>query len=72
MQNATAGNTGNRHGGGNASAQTDTPLGRLFTKALWLLREEDWSPRQISGHLRLEGLRISHERICQIICADET
>ena len=44
----------------------------IIHKALRLLREEDWSPRQISGYLRLEGLRISHERIYQIIRADET
>ncbi len=55
MQNATAGNTGNRNGGGNASAQTDTPLGRLSTKALRLLREEDWPARQIQATSDLKG-----------------
>ena len=31
--------------------------------ALRLLREEDWSPRQISGYLLLRGIRVSHESI---------
>ena len=44
----------------------------IIRKALQLLREEDWSPRQISGYLRLDGVKISHERIYQIIRADET
>ena len=28
-----------------------------------LLRTEDWSPQQISGHLVQQGIRISHETI---------
>lgn len=44
----------------------------ILNKALRLLREEDWSPKQISGALKLEGIYISHERIYQAIRADET
>ena len=42
----------------------------IISKALRLLREEDWSPKQISGYLKLNGLNISHERIYQEIRAD--
>ena len=38
--------------------------------AIRLLKEEQWSPRQISGALALKGIRISHERIYQEIRAD--
>lgn len=44
----------------------------IVNKALRLLRENDWSPEQISGYLRNKGIRISHERIYQEIRADET
>lgn len=44
----------------------------IVNKALRLLREFDWSPEQISGNLRQEGILISHERIYQEIRADET
>ena len=44
----------------------------VVNKALRLLREEDWSPGQISGYLRLKGINISHERIYQEIRADAT
>ena len=44
----------------------------IVNKALRLLREEDWSPKQISGHLGLEGINISHERIYREVRADET
>lgn len=44
----------------------------IINKALRLLREKDWSPEQISGFLRQEGIRISHERIYQEIRTDET
>ena len=37
--------------------------GWILNKALRLLREEDWSPKQISGYLRRDGINISHERI---------
>ncbi len=33
---------------------------------------KDWPARQIQATSTLEGLRIIHERIYQIICADET
>ena len=44
----------------------------IINKALRFLCEEDWSPKQISGYLKLEGISISHERIYQEIRADET
>ena len=44
----------------------------IVDKALDLLREKDWSPEQISGHLRSKGIRISHERIYQEIRGDGT
>ena len=41
----------------------------------WFLVEEkireDWSPEQISGRLKIEGIEISHERIYQYIYADK-
>lgn len=44
----------------------------ILKRALNLLIEEDWSPKQISGYLKREGINISHERIYQEIRADET
>ena len=44
----------------------------IVNKALRLLREEDWSPKQISGFLKLNGIGISHERIYREIRSDET
>ena len=44
----------------------------IVHKALRLLREEDWSPKQISGYLGLKGINISHERIYREVRADET
>ena len=44
----------------------------IIHKALGLLCEEDWSPKQISGYLKREGISISHERIYQEIRADQT
>lgn len=45
----------------------------VVNKALRLLREQQWSPRQISGYLRkVEGIRISHERIYQEIRKDDS
>lgn len=44
----------------------------IIDKSLRLLCKEDWSPKQISGYLRLNGINISHERIYQEIRADET
>lgn len=39
----------------------------VLQKALKLLKEKRWSPEQISGHLRKEGVSISKERIYQEI-----
>ena len=33
--------------------------------------KEDWSPEQISGRMKLEGVSISHERIYQYVYADK-
>ena len=44
----------------------------LMWRVRQLLVEEQWSPRQISGSLAREGLRISHETIYRMIRADET
>ena len=37
-----------------------------------LIRDEQWSPKQISGFLRREGIHISHETIYKFIREDET
>ncbi len=39
----------------------------VLRNALRLLREKRWSPEQISGSLKLEGIHISTERIYQEI-----
>lgn len=45
----------------------------VIKEALRLLKEEDWSPKQISGYLKKnKGISISHERIYQEIRADLT
>ena len=44
----------------------------VVKQAIKLLVEEDWSPKQISGKLALEGIHISHERIYQEIRKDQT
>ncbi len=44
----------------------------VLSKALTLLKKEQWSPRQISGYLALNGIKISHERIYQEIRADKS
>ncbi len=44
----------------------------LVDKALKYLVEEQWSPKQISGYMRIQGLHISHERIYQAIRDDDT
>lgn len=36
------------------------------------IRQEQWSPRQISGYLRLEGVSISHETIYRMIRSDKS
>ena len=43
-----------------------------INKALSYLTEQQWSPEQISGYLKLHGTHISHERIYQEIRADRT
>ena len=44
----------------------------LMWRVRQLLVEEQWSPRQISGALAREGVRISHETIYRMIRADDT
>ena len=44
----------------------------IIRRALKLLKEEQWSPRQISGYLALEGVFISHERIYQEVRRDKS
>lgn len=44
----------------------------ILQKALKLLKEEQWSPRQISGWLAKQDIHISHERIYQAIREDTT
>jgi len=44
----------------------------LMWRVKRLLAEEQWSPRQISGALAREGVRISHETIYRMIRADDT
>lgn len=41
-------------------------------KALDLLRRQLWSPVQIAGYLRMQGIAISHETIYRMIRADHT
>ena len=43
----------------------------VIKQAVNLLVEEDWSPKQISGKLALDGIHISHERIYQEIRKDQ-
>lgn len=44
----------------------------IINKALRILRQEDWSPKQISGYLKLQNIHISHERIYQEIRYDSS
>lgn len=44
----------------------------LVWEALELLKEKQWSPKQISGKLSKEGKHISHELIYQYVRADKT
>lgn len=44
----------------------------IVWQALDLLKEEDWSPEQISAHMRKQGKFISHELIYRHIRADRT
>ena len=40
-------------------------------RILYYLTEEQWSPKQISGYLKKEGINVSHEYIYQIIREDK-
>ena len=40
--------------------------------AINLLKKDDWSPKQISGHLKRDGILISHETIYRVIRSDES
>ena len=44
----------------------------LRWRVIDLIKEKQWSPRQISGRLAKEGINISHETIYAIIRADES
>ena len=59
------------------SRQRHTPGNRglamtLKWRVIELIKTEQWSPRQISGRLRLEGINISHEAIYNLIRNDES
>ena len=43
----------------------------VIDEAIRLLREEQWSPEQISGYLAKKGIRISHETIYKVIRKDK-
>ncbi len=44
----------------------------VMKRAITLLCQEQWSPRQISGAFAREGVQISHESIYRVIRADKT
>ena len=44
----------------------------LQWRIIQLIKNEQWSPRQISGRLRLEGINVSHEAIYGLIRKDES
>lgn len=46
--------------------------GGVIRESMRLLREEDWSPRQIAGYLDRKGIKIAHESIYARIRADES
>lgn len=52
---------------GNRSSKPD-----LLSEVRHLILEEDWSPKQISGTLALQGKKISHETIYKLIRKDES
>ena len=59
------------------SRQRHSPGNRGLSETLkWrvieLIKNEQWSPRQISGRLRLEGINVSHEAIYGLIRKDES
>ena len=43
----------------------------IVMQAISILKEEQWSPKQISGHLAREGFQISHETIYRLIRKDK-
>lgn len=54
-----------------------TPGNRVISESVkWrvkqLILQEQWSPKQISGFLKSEGISISHETIYQMIRSDES
>ena len=55
-----------RHSGNRAVADT------LRWRVEQYIRQEQWSPKQISGFLRLEGVSISHETIYRMIRSDKS
>ena len=44
----------------------------LIWRVKQLIMDEQWSPAQISGYLKKEGIRISHETIYRVIREDKT
>lgn len=44
----------------------------LKWRVIELLKTEQWSPRQISGRLRMEGINVSHEAVYGLIRKDES
>lgn len=44
----------------------------LIKESMDLIKKEEWSPKQISGYLKLQGKEISHEKIYQLIRSDES
>lgn len=59
------------------SRKRRTPGNRAVSDTLkWRVRQiilqEQWSPKQISGFLKIEGVNISHETIYKIIRSDES
>ena len=44
----------------------------LIKKSMDLIKKEEWSPKQISGYMKLQGKQISCEKIYQLIRSDES
>ena len=44
----------------------------LQWRIIEFIKNEQWSPRQISGRLKLEGINVSHEAIYALIRKDES
>lgn len=45
--------------------------GHIKNRCIKLLQEHQWSPEQISGHLALQGIKVSHETIYRWIRQDK-